>query len=114
MLAWEFVDLAELPQVRVNGFKEPSTLGGSDYILVVRVADVMKQRKLISDITTWTECYATQVNVMAMQWPQFVPELLAYLRTIIRASRQFRCPSWVIYDANFRRQVTAGGVRDWS
>ena len=40
--------------------------------------------------------------------------MLAYSRDIIRASRQFKWPSWIIYDSSYRRYMAETGQRDWS
>ena len=51
---------------------------------------------------------------MSTPHPQAVPELLAYLIFILRASQDFGGVSWVTYDAAFRRQAFITGNRQWS
>ena len=51
--------------------------------------------------------------MLATQFPQHVPELLAYMGDIIKASKQFKWPSWVIYDA-YRQCMEETGQKDWS
>ncbi len=104
--------MADLPHARVSGIKEPSIYG--DNILMVQAADVLKQHKLLPDITTWTQCYLVYASMMATQFPQVIPELLAYKWDIIRASKQFRWPSWVIYDTTFRRPSVPATGREWT
>ena len=73
------------------------------------------QRKLIPDLTTWSQCFSIlYASVLATKHSQYIPEILAYSRDIIRASRQFKWPSWVIYDANYRLHMAESGQRDWS
>jgi hypothetical protein len=72
------------------------------------------QRNLIPDVITWMQCFTIYMSVLATKHPQYIPELLAYARDIMRASRQFKWPSWVIYDTIYRRHMAETGQRDWS
>ena len=58
---------------------------------------------LITDLALWTECYASMVNVLTTSFPG--PPFMAYLRTIVRASRNFEGTAWASYDAAYRRQA---------
>ena len=51
---------------------------------------------------------------MSIIHPQAVPELLAYLIFILRASQDFGGVSWVTYDAAFRCQAFITGNGQWS
>ena len=51
---------------------------------------------------------------MSTPHPQAVPELLAYLIFVLRASQDFGGIAWVTYDAAFRRQAFITGNRQWS
>ena len=46
--------------------------------------------------------------------PQSVPELLAYLIFILRASQDFGGVAWITYNSAFRRQAFITGNRQWS
>ena len=46
-----------------------------------------RRKRTITDIATWIQCFATYVSVMSTPHPQSVPELLAYLIFILRASQ---------------------------
>ena len=48
-------------------------------------------------------------SVMSTAHPQAVPELLAYLIFILRASQDFGGVAWVTYDAAFRQQASIMG-----
>ena len=112
MLAWEYVDLAELPPARAVP-KEPSLTMGN--IWLVQSTDLARsQKRLIPEITTWVQCFAIYTSVVATKFPQRVPAMLGYMVDIIRTSRQFKWPSWVMYDANYRREAAASGQTDWS
>ena len=101
MLAWEYVDLAELPPARAMP-KEPA-LASTGNIWLVQTTNLAKSQKcLMPDITTWVQCFAIYISVVAMKFADRVSSILGYVVDIIRASRQFRWPSWVMYDANYQ------------
>ena len=113
MLAWEYVDLAELPPARANMAKE--AMGTTPNVLLVQsLESVRHHRKIIPDITTWVQCYSIYVSVMATRHGDFVPELMAYMRDIIRASKQFKWPAWIVYDINYRQHMAETAEKDWS
>ena len=43
-------------------------------------------RRQTQDICVWSQCFAIYVAVMSTKWPQRVPEMMAYMIQIIRAS----------------------------
>ena len=75
---------------------------------------VVRRKRAITDVATWVQCFATYVSVLSTPHPQAVPELLAYLIFILRASQDFGGVSWVTYDSAFRRQAFITGNRQWS
>lgn len=84
-------------------------------MLLFQSADsICGQKKLIPDLTTWMQCFTVYASVLATKHPQYLPEMLAYSRDIIRASMQFKWPSWVIYNTLYRRHMAEIGQRDWS
>ena len=52
----------------------------------------------VVDILVWLECYSSLVAVLAMRFPGYVGDFMAYQRTIIRASKNFKGTAWAIYD----------------
>ena len=97
MLAWKYVDLAELPPARGNTVKNAGQL--SQNIVLIQSPEVLRnQQRLIPDITIWVQCFGIYASVLATQFPQHVPELLAYRGDIEKASKQLKWPSWVIFD----------------
>ena len=68
----------------------------------------------VTDIFTWLQCYGTYVSVLAPLYPEHVPELMAYMTTIIRASQDYAGLAWVRYDSAFRRQAALTGNTRWS
>lgn len=55
MLAWEFIDLAELPPARANVSKD-SLNATPNVLLIQSLESARNQRRLIPDITTWVQC----------------------------------------------------------
>ena len=92
----EFVDLAEFPPAAPEGLSPMSNL--PDQVLIVQAADLKKSQRRIADIAMWVWCFILYTRVVAMDRPDRVPELLAYMDGIIRASQRFVWPSWVEYD----------------
>ena len=71
------------------------------------------RRSLVTDISLWTECYATMAAILASAFPAKAPHLFTYLRTITKASRTFEGSAWASYDMAFRRQAANRGSLDW-
>ena len=63
------------------------------------------KRGLVTDITLWTECYALLVAVLSTKHPSKTPHFMGYMRTIIRASRNFEGAAWACYDATYQREA---------
>ena len=111
ILNWEFVDFNELP-LACSLFKSSHTPRPN--ILLVQLADsIQGHKKIMTDIHVQTrmQCFSVYTSVLG---PQYIPELLAYPHDIMRVSRQFKWPSWVIYDTNYLRHTADIGQRDWS
>ena len=71
------------------------------------------RRGPITDIDVWCECYAVLAAVLSAAYPGKAPHLFAYMRTIVRASRNFEGTAWVTYDMSFRRAAANRGSLDW-
>ena len=69
-----------------------------------------KAKKRVQDINVWLQCFALYVGVMATKSPKQVPELMAYMISILRASQEYDGSAWETYDAAYRRQAAATGV----
>ena len=50
------------------------------------------------------QCFAYYVGVLASSKPALVPDLMAYMISIIRASQEFEGSAWTVYDDAYRRQ----------
>ena len=71
------------------------------------------RRGPITDIQVWCECYAVMAAVLSAAYPLKAPHLFAYMRTIVRASRNFEGTAWVSYDMSYRRAAANKGSLDW-
>ena len=106
---WKFVEMVEL----LPEFWSPLTAKEPAADPTVRQGTV-RRRRTVMDIATWIQCFATYVSVMSMVHPHAVPELLAYLIFILRASQDFGGVAWVTYDTAFRWQAFITGNHQWS
>ena len=74
-----------------------------------------RARKRLNDISVWLQCFALYVGVLASSKPALVPDLMAYMISIIRASQEFEGSAWTVYDDAYRRQAAAAGDQwQWS
>ena len=101
---WEYVDMGEmLPEFWMGKEEEAASKKGQS-----------RRSRKVTDIFTWLQCYATYVSVLGPHAPEAIPELMAYMATIIRVSQDYQGLAWVRYDAGFRRQAALTGNRLWS
>lgn len=100
----EFVEMGEL----LPEFWSPREDGDSG-----REAKARRSRK-VTDIFTWLQCFGVFVSVRAPSAPHLIPELMAYMSTIVRVSQDFSGLAWVRYDAAFRRQAALTRNDRWS
>ena len=106
---WEFVDMSEL----LPEFWGLPSLSKSEGQSTAQHPPARRSRKVI-DLASWIQCFATYVGVLSGSSPEAVPELMAYMIQIVRASQDFGGLAWVNYDLAFRRQATATGNKLWS
>lgn len=107
----EYVDFNELPPAKGKG---RSVIQGEGQIVLVQAADLMATKKLIPDLGVWAQCFALYMAILAQKKPEKMPEMLAYLTTISKASTKYRWPSWLIYDHNFRSEAAGDPSRSWA
>ena len=72
------------------------------------------KRGLITDISLWTECFASLVAVLTTKHPEKAPQFMGYLRTIVQVSRNFERAAWASYDAAYRWQAANRHSLDWA
>ena len=105
----EFVEMGEL----LPEFWSPREDGDSG-----RETKARRSRK-VTDIFTWLQCFGVYVSVRTLSVrtlsaPSLIPELMAYMSTIVRVSQDFSGLAWVRYDAAFRRQAALTRNDRWS
>ena len=83
-------------------------------VVVVQAADLIQSRKLVPDLATWMQCFGLFTAAVARKRPESIPDLMAYMTIIARASQKYRWPSWVIYDQNFRLEVAGNPDQVWA
>ena len=72
ILNWEYVDFNEFPPARGNTHHPPVVLPN---VLIIHSAEAMgTQRKLIPDLTTWSQCFSIYASVLAMKYSQYILE----------------------------------------
>ena len=102
----EFIDLFDLlPEFWPDQNAEEGT---------AKRANRLSAKKRVQDINVWLQCYAIYVGVMATKSPEVVPELMAYMISILRASQEYEGLAWATYDAAYRQQAAATGQKQWS
>ena len=103
ILRHEFVEMHEL----LPEFWHDQKDGG-------KTSDKAKAKKRALDLTVWLQCFAVYVGVLGPKFPPEVPELMAYMISIIQASQEYEGAAWAAYDAAYRRQAAAQGRTGWS
>lgn len=103
----EFIELSKL---------SPSRFGALEVLLRDQMAsrDKPKEPKKISTIQQWMVCFNAYINVMAVQQPGRVGDLLAHSSTITKASLDYEGVPWLAYNSHFRRSAASSKLLDWS
>ena len=71
-------------------------------------------RKQSQDILVWAQCCAMYVAVVSGRWPRRVPEMMAYMINIIKASQEYEGLAWFLDDEAYHKQAAATGHTEWS
>ena len=79
-----------------------------------KAGDRAKAKGRALNLKVWLQCYAAYVGVLGPKYPHEVPELMAYMISIIRASQEDEGLAWAAYDAAYRWQTAAQGKTEWS
>ena len=73
----------------------------------------LTRRGPVTDILVWIECFSVMVAVLSSKYPDKTPQLMAYQRTIVRASKSYTEDRWVTYDTCYRRNAAITKSLDW-
>jgi hypothetical protein len=109
IISGQYVDFAELPPAKGRMRSLPNAEEG--HIVIIRAEDLAGSKKMIPDLATWLQCFCIYA---AVHEPARTKSLLAYATIIAKASLKYSWPSWVVYDQNFRQEVTDSGNKDWA
>lgn len=71
------------------------------------------RRGPVTDILVWVECFASMVAVLSTKYPDKIPQLMAYQRTIVRASKCYIKKRWITYDTCYCRNAAVTKSLDW-
>ena len=113
ILNWKCVDLAELrpvgPLDKMNPVPDPQR-----FIIMPGMEVTRAAKKSIEDILTWVQCFTTYVAILSTKFPEAVPDLMAYMLSIIWAYQKYEHPQWRNYNEAFRDKAATTGNRKWS
>jgi len=110
---WEFADLAELRPLRANEMLNPEP-DPQRFIILPGLEVARPKKKQVTDIISWSQCFLVYMAVMHKKFPDKVPNMIAYMLTIVRAQQEFEDPGWRIYDHNYRLKAAASGNQNWA
>ena len=107
----EYIDFNDLSPAKGRSKVLSQMLVGQ--VILVQLADLVQSRKIIPDLSTWLQCYSLYVAVVAGSQPERIPELMAYQSLIVRASKPYKWPAWLVYDQNFRQEAVNNPSQLW-
>ena len=110
--AGEYVDFTELPPAQGKGRSMSQAFDGQ--VVIVQAADVVQTRRLIPDLAMWVQCFGLVTAAMARLKPDKLPDMMAYMSIVAKASQKYKWPSWVIYDQNFRMEMAGSSTQSWA
>ena len=113
ILKWEFIELSELLPPGALEKIQPE-LEPQKFIIMPGLEVARPRKKPIESITQWIRCFAVYVAVLATEFPDAVPDLLAYMLAIMRAQAEYEEPAWRLYDEAFRDKAASTGNRKWA
>ena len=104
----DFVDLAHLLPKTPNWDDEVYTDVADQVILISKVKP--RKRKTIQDLPTWVEAFCMFAAIKGKKFPKLIPDLMAYIATIVKAARDYWGKNWLAYDYRFCQLVAASGI----
>ncbi len=97
------LDFVEMADVTIDAAPEPTAS-----------RPFTPSRPPVTNISQWTERFATMAALLSQRFPAKAPELFAYLATVVRAERNYEAGRWAAYDRQYRREALAKKSLDWS
>ncbi len=108
ILELAFVEMGDLmPEVWMREEEEAS---------VSRNVLILPKKRVgpVTDIGQWVQRFASFVSVLSTRYPKAVPELMAYMATIVKCSKDYHGVAWAQYDRGFRKQMATLRDLRWS
>lgn len=68
----------------------------------------------VSDNLVWVECFSTLVAVVAAKYLEWVPDFMAYQKSIMQASQNFEGLARMLYNQCFHHQAAVTKSLVWS
>ena len=107
----QYVDFTSLPPASGMSRQPPAQLDGG--LVVIKAEDLIRAKRLIPDVGVWLQCYLMWMAVAVKEEPSRTQELLSYAFLIVKCSKSFRWPAWVLYDQEFRQSRAGDQSRRW-
>ena len=80
---------------------------------MIKAEDLIRAKRLIPDVGVWLQCYFMWMAVAVKEEPRRTHELLSYAFLIVKCSKSFQWPAWVLYDQEFRQSRAGDQSRRW-
>ena len=109
ILRAEYVDMAELLKDNMEAERRRMQAEGGTMHYQGRPS-----RREIPDIISWVQCFGLYAAVVTSRYPQKMKELLAYQTTIVSEARRLGGRGWLLYDSQFRQQMSSFESVDFS
>ena len=75
---------------------------------------ILKRRRApVTDVLTWVQCFTSLASVLSQIYPNQVPELMAYMSTIVRCQKEFEGLGWMHYNTSIRHQAAISKDLHW-
>ena len=107
----QYVDFTSLPPASGMSRQPPAQLDGG--LVVIKAEDLIRAKGLIPDVEVWLQCYFMWMAVAVKEEPSRTQELPSYAFRIVKCSKSFRWPAWVLYDQEFRQSRAGDQSRRW-
>ena len=110
ILRAEYVDMAELLKDNMEAERRRMQADGGG----MQHYQGRSSRREIPDIVSWVQCFGLYAAVVTSRYPEKTKELLAYQTMIVSEARRLGGRGWLLYDAQFRQQVSSFSAVDFS
>lgn len=109
-LVRRYIDMAELLKDNIEVERRRMQAGGGG----MQHFQGRPSRREIPDIISWVQCFGLYAAVVTSRHPEKTRELLAYQTMIVSEARRLGGRGWLLYDTQFRQQITSFDAVDFS